>query len=231
MGVDARDFGERAASDRVLERLPELKSPHERLIVGIDRLDYSKGIARRLAAVERFLAEHPEWHGRARLVQVAVPSRGGVSAYRSFRREVEAAVGRINGQFGTPSWTPIQYIHRSISAEMLLALYQAADVMLVTPLRDGMNLVAKEFVACRNDEDGVLVLSEFAGAADELIDAVIVNPYDVDRVAAALHQAFTMESGERQYRMRRLRERVQQHDVHAWAREFLGALATSGVRA
>ena len=131
-------------------------------------------------------------------------------------------------RFGTPSWTPIQYLYRSVPDDMLLALYRAADAMLVTPVRDGMNLVAKEFCASRTDEDGVLILSEFAGAADELSDALIVNPYDVRGVADAIHQALTMDGAERRRRIRRLRERVLGHDVHVWADEFLRALGATG---
>src|SRR6185437_10575203 len=142
---------------------------------------------------------------------VAVPSRGRVGAYRRFRTEVESIVGRINGEFATPSWSPIHYLFRSVPMTTLVALYRAADVMLVTPLRDGMNLVAKEFIACRTDEDGVLILSEFAGAADELTDAIIVNPYDISAVADAIHQALTLDGPERRRRMHRLREHVTAH--------------------
>jgi trehalose 6-phosphate synthase/phosphatase len=159
-----------------------------------------------------------------RLIQVAVPTRDAVEAYRAFRREVSSLVGQINGEFATPTWTPIQYIHRSVPNDVLLALYRAADVMLVTPLRDGMNLVAKEFPAARIDEDGVLVLSEFAGAADELTDAILVNPYDVDGTADAIHRALTMDTAERQQRMRSLRKTVQEFDVHRWAESFLSEL-------
>lgn len=224
MSIDAADFARRAGAGDVIERVAEYTSPHERLLVGIDRLDYTKGIPRRLLAVERLLTVHPEWKERVRLIQVAVPSRDGVGAYRRFRREVESAVGRINGEFATPNWTPIQYIHRSVPSTTLLALYRAADVMLVTPVRDGMNLVAKEFPASRIDEDGVLVLSEFAGSADELVDALIVNPYDIDGTAEAIHRALTMDASERTRRMRGLRATVLANDVHRWADAFLGAL-------
>jgi trehalose 6-phosphate synthase/phosphatase len=227
MGVDAADFATRSTARDVSARTLELKTSTQRLLVGIDRLDYSKGIARRLASFERLLIGHPEWRERVRLVQVAVPSRGRVNEYRRFRREVEALVGRINGEFATPTWTPIQYLFRSVPAETLLSLYRAADVMLVTPLRDGMNLVAKEFAASRTDEDGVLLLSEFAGAVDELRDAVIVNPYDIDGVADAIHHALAMDGVERRTRMRRLRAQVFEHDVHRWAGEFLDTLGSA----
>src|SRR5688572_7543418 len=167
ISIDAADFAARAAAREVSLKTKEYQTSSLRLLVGIDRLDYSKGIPRRLMALKRLFMMHPEWREQVRLIQVAVPTRDRVDAYRRFRREVSSLVGQINGEFGTPTWTPIQYIHRSIPSEMLLALYRAADVMLVTPLRDGMNLVAKEFPAERIDDDGVLVLSEFAGAADE----------------------------------------------------------------
>jgi trehalose 6-phosphate synthase/phosphatase len=228
ISVDAGDFARRAATSEVCAKTTEYKSSEMRLLVGIDRLDYSKGIPRRLIALKRLFMMHPEWRERVRLIQVAVPTRSHIEAYRRFRREVTSLVGQINGEFGTPTWTPIQYIHRSIPSDVLLALYRAADVMLVTPLRDGMNLVAKEFPASRIDDDGVLVLSEFAGAADELTDAILVNPYDVDGVADAIHRALTMDATERRHRMRRLRQTVQEFDVHRWARSFLDELA--GVR-
>jgi len=230
MGVDAADFARRGDTPEIHAETLELRSSAERLLVGIDRLDYSKGISRRLLAFERLLVQHPEWRERIRLVQVAVPSRGRVTEYRRLRREVESLVGRINGKFATPNWTPIQYLFRSIPERTLLGLYRAADVMLVTPLRDGMNLVAKEFAATRTDDDGVLVLSEFAGAVDELRDAVIVNPYDVDQVADAIHSSLLMDRAERRTRMQKLRAQVGEHDVHRWANEFLASLgATRGV--
>lgn len=224
IGVDARDFNQRASERAVSNRVLQHRAHQGKMLLGIDRLDYSKGIRRRFVSFERLLLQHPELRGHVRLVQVAVPSRGGVKAYRRFRQQVELLVARINGRFATPDWTPIQYIHRAVDDEELVALYRAADVMLVTPLRDGMNLVAKEFVASRTDEGGVLVLSEFAGAADELTDALIVNPYDIEGVAAAMRQALAMDGAERRRRMRALRERVFQNDVHAWSQSFLDAL-------
>jgi trehalose 6-phosphate synthase/phosphatase len=162
-----------------------------------------------------------------RYIQVAVPSRGEVDSYQRFRRQVEESVGRINGLCGTLQSSPVHYMHQSVSMPELVALYCAADVMLVTPLRDGMNLVAKEFVASRVDEDGVLVLSECAGAAAELDGAVVVNPYDVDTVAENIERALVMPVGERRARMKTLRRRVTEHDVHAWARAFIERLQTS----
>ena len=224
ISIDTADFARRAGRRDVIAKTDEYKSSALRLLVGIDRLDYSKGISRRMMALKRLFVLHPEWRERVRLIQVAVPTRDRVDAYRQFRREVSSLVGQINGEFATPTWTPIQYIHRSIPNDVLLALYRAADVMLVTPLRDGMNLVAKEFPAARIDEDGVLVLSEFAGAADELTDALLVNPYDVDGTAEAIHRALTMDAGERHHRMRRLRRTVEEFDVHRWATTFLSEL-------
>jgi trehalose 6-phosphate synthase/phosphatase len=227
IGVDTAGLAARAASPEVDAVVRELSTaPGQRLLVGIDRLDYSKGIPRRFLALERLLATHPEWRERIRFVQVAVPSRGGVAAYRAFRSEVEGLVGRINGEFGTPMWTPIHYMHRSVSTDVVLGLCRAADVLVVTPLRDGMNLVAKEFAASRIDDDGVLVLSEFAGAADELTDALLVNPYDIDGTAEAIHTALTMDPAERRRRMRALREQVSANDVHRWVSTFLDTLTS-----
>ena len=226
MGVDAAGFAAFAQSDEVRAEAEAIRreAGGRRIAVGIDRLDYTKGIPRRLKAVERLLERDPTRSDNLRFIQVAVPSRGEVEQYQRFKREVEESVGRINGLFGTVGSTPVHYIHRSVSMRELVALYCAADVMLVTPLRDGMNLVAKEFVASRVDEDGVLVLSEFAGAAAELDGAVVVNPYDVDAVADAIQHAFSMSVEERRARMHTLRGRVTGYDVHAWARGFLERL-------
>lgn len=195
-----------------------------KLLVGIDRLDYTKGIPRRLRAFQQLLQQHPELHEKVSLLQVAVPSRTGVRAYDRFRKQVDALVGRINGMYGTAGWTPIQYLYRRFSQADLIGLYRRADVLVVTPVRDGMNLVAKEFVASRVDGDGVLLLSEFAGAASELTEAVSVNPYDIDETAAAYYQALTMQRSERRARMRALRIRVRSTPVDRWAASFLATL-------
>jgi trehalose 6-phosphate synthase/phosphatase len=227
MGVDAAALGALAGAPRALEGALSVRGKRagETLVLGVDRLDYTKGIPRRLLAFERVLERHPELRGKLRLIQVAVPSRTHIPAYEEFRRRVDEMVGRINGQYGTVDGVPIHYLYRSFNEEELAAMYRAADVMLVTPLRDGMNLVAKEFVATRTDDDGVLVLSEFAGAASELGEALIINPYDVDGTATAIEQAIAMPMEERAFRMRALRERVTTYDVHYWVRSFLDALA------
>jgi trehalose 6-phosphate synthase/phosphatase len=226
MGIDASRFADLSNTPEVAAEAAAIRrdAGGRRIVLGVDRLDYTKGIPRRLQAVERLLARQPELADRIRYVQLAVPSRGEVDSYQRFRRQVEEIVGHINGTYGTVRSTPVHYMHRAVSTEQLVALYRAADVMLVTPLRDGMNLVAKEFIASRVDEDGVLILSEFAGASAELADAVVVNPYDVDAVADSLHRALTMSGPECRARMKSLRRRVMEHDVHAWARTFIGTL-------
>ena len=225
MGVDAAAFEATAVERRVVDETLVLRGePETQLLLGIDRLDYTKGIPRRLLAYERLLADHPELRGKVRFVQVAVPSRQDVGAYQEFRREAEELIGRIQGAFATPQWVPVHWMYRNLSREEVVALYRAADVLLVTPLRDGMNLVAKEFVASRLDEDGVLVLSEFAGAASELAGAISVNPYDVEGSARAYLRALTMPRDERRERMRTLRRRVCRYDVHHWADDFRAAL-------
>lgn len=226
MGVDAAAFSRMAESPAVVEQLASLRAGggEQQLLLGIDRLDYTKGIPRRLLAFERLLQDHPELRERVRLIQVSVPSRTNVEAYQDFREQMDGLIGRIHGSFATPSWTPIHYMFRGLSEPEIVALYRAADAMIVTPIRDGMNLVAKEFIAARPDEDGVLVLSEFAGAANELAEALHVNPYDTEGMAATYYRALTMPVSERRLRMRALRRRVAVYDVHRWASTFLARL-------
>ncbi|HET9299908.1 MAG TPA: bifunctional alpha,alpha-trehalose-phosphate synthase (UDP-forming)/trehalose-phosphatase, partial [Candidatus Polarisedimenticolaceae bacterium] len=220
MGVDAGKLEELALAVR-----PRVGGP--KLLLGVDRLDYTKGIPRRLLAVEMLLEKRIDLHGTVQVIQIAVPSREDVPAYGLYKRELDELVGRINGRFGTPAWTPIRYVHRRFDQAELAHYYRSADVMLVTPLRDGMNLVAKEFVASRPDGDGVLVLSELAGAAVELGEAVLVNPYDVSGMAEKIGEALAMPEAERRRRMAALRERVITSDVHAWASTFLEQLAAT----
>jgi trehalose 6-phosphate synthase/phosphatase len=226
MGVDAADWAARGQDPCVLAEADRIKSEgHEtRLVVGIDRLDYTKGLLGRLLAFQRFLERSPELRDSVRLIQVTVPSREKVEAYAGLRRRIDELVGRINSTYATATSEPIHRRHTSLSPHEISALYRAADVMLVTPLRDGMNLVAKEFVATRVDDDGVLILSKFAGAASELGQALIVNPYDVGEVAAALTSALTMPREERRSRMQSMRRRVAAYDVHRWAASFLDDL-------
>jgi len=229
MGIDAARFASLGGNTSVAEEAEAIRatSPGCKILVGVDRLDYTKGIPRRLLAIERLLQREPGLRGKVKLVQVAVPSRAKVQAYERFRKEVDEMVGRINGAYGSIRSVPIHYLYRSVSESELVALYRAADVMLVTPLRDGLNLVSKEFIASRVDDDGVLLLSEFAGAASELGQALLVNPFDVDRTAAAISRALSLRPEERQTRMRSMRKRVLAYDVHRWVNEFLEALATS----
>lgn len=225
MGIDAASFAATAASPSVEKEVAALRGETgSRLLLGIDRLDYTKGILRRLVAFERLLEERPDLRGNVRLVQVAVPSREDVDAYRTLRRQAEERIGRIHGAFATPQWVPVHWIHRGLEREEVVALYRAADVLVVTPLRDGMNLVAKEFVASRADEDGVLVLSEFAGVAGELAEAIHVNPYDIAGTADALARALSLPRAERRARMRAMRERVFEWDGTRWAQSFLQTL-------
>ncbi|MGH7439550.1 MAG: bifunctional alpha,alpha-trehalose-phosphate synthase (UDP-forming)/trehalose-phosphatase, partial [Polyangiaceae bacterium] len=233
MGIDAAHFVRMAAEEQVVAEVEHLRRglDGERMMLGVDRLDYTKGMARRLLAFERLLERDPPLRGRVRLVQVAVPSRDNVESYREYRSQVNETVGRINGAFGTVQWVPIHYVHRPLSERNLVALYRATDVMLVTPLRDGMNLVAKEFVACRTEGDGVLVLSEFAGAAAEMAEAVVVNPYDVESLANSYQRALSLPEDERRFRMEALRGRVLVNDAKRWVDSFLSSLegvATSG---
>jgi trehalose 6-phosphate synthase/phosphatase len=226
MGIDAAHFETLSRDEDVVAEVAHLRSGlgQERMMLGVDRLDYTKGMLRRLLAFERLLEREHRLRGRVRLVQVAVPSRDNVQSYQRYRSEVNEMVGRINGAFGTVQWVPIHYVHRPLSERHLIALYRATDVMLVTPLRDGMNLVAKEFVACRSEGDGVLVLSEFAGAAAEMAEAIVVNPYDVDSLADSYSKALSVPEDERRFRMGALRARVLANDAKKWAGSYLDAL-------
>ena len=229
MQIDAKRF-ERISSNPIIVSNAEdirRRCGNRTLIVGVDRLDYTKGLARRMLAIERLLESEPSLRKRIRLVQVVSPSRTRVDSYAQLRRELDEIVGRINGAYSTVSSVPIHYLYRNMNEQELVALYKAADVMMVTPLRDGMNLVAKEFVASRGDEDGVLMLSEFAGASNELVEAVTVNPYDVDTMASTLKRVLTMPLEERLNRMRALRRRVLASSVSQWADTFLGVLAST----
>jgi trehalose 6-phosphate synthase/phosphatase len=226
MGIDADHFKRLAENASVVAEAEAIrkKAGNRKLLVGVDRLDYTKGLGRRMLALERLFERNASLRNRVRLIQVVIPSRTKVDSYAQMRRQLDEIVGRINGAYSTVNSAPIHYLYRSVTEQQLVALYRAADIMLVTPLRDGMNLVAKEFVASRADESGVLILSEFAGAADDLTEAIQVNPYDLDRVASAIEQALVMPEEERRARMWALRSRVQAHNSYHWAAGFIDAL-------
>jgi trehalose 6-phosphate synthase len=226
ISIDSKSLDEMAAEPEVMERAKQLRSDlgdPDKVVLGVDRLDYTKGIDVRLRAFEELLDEE-KIDDRTVMIQIATPSRERVEYYTRMRNDIEQAVGRINGEHARVGHPVLHYLHQSLPREELVAFFAAADVMLVTPLRDGMNLVAKEYVACRHDNGGVLVLSEFAGAANELKDALLVNPHDTDGVKNALQAALTMNPAEAQRRMRAMRRQVLHHDVNRWARSFLDAL-------
>ncbi|WP_133000603.1 alpha,alpha-trehalose-phosphate synthase (UDP-forming) [Luteimonas arsenica] len=198
------------------------------LAIGVDRLDYSKGLPERFRAFERHLERHADQGGRITFLQIAPPSRSDVPEYQALRRELETLSGHINSGHAVPDWTPVRYVNRSFAHDVLTGFYRTADIALVTPLRDGMNLVAKEYVASQDAEDpGVLVLSRFAGAAQELPDALQVNPYDLDGVADAIAEAHAMPLAERRRRWRGMMDRISTYDIHAWRRDFLETLGTA----
>ncbi len=229
IGIDAERLRGWSRQPRAALRGRNLRAAvlDRRLIIGVDRLDYTKGIPQRLQAFERLLERHPRWRRAASFIQISAPSRTRVPEYVRQRREVEELVGRINGRFGDPDWVPVRYLFKAYAQPELAGYYREADVCLVSPLRDGMNLVAKEFVACQGDTPGVLVLSRFAGAADELEEALLVNPYDQDEVADALDRALSMPLQERQARQEALWRRVATGTAAAWAGRFVEALVRS----
>ena len=233
ISIDSHAFDQLARTEAVQERAREIRrelGDPEYLLLGVDRLDYTKGIRHRIKAYGELLEDGRLSATQTTLVQVASPSRENVGAYQQLRDDVELLVGRINGDHGQVGHAPVQYLHQSFPMEEMAALYLAADVMLVTALRDGMNLVAKEYVAARSDERGCLVLSEFTGAADELVGAVLVNPHDIDGMKDAITYAVHLDPKEARKRMRRLRRRVLTHDVAAWSGQFLAALTAVPVR-
>jgi trehalose 6-phosphate synthase len=235
ISIDFNAFVRQAAAPEVAARAQELHQllPGRKLVLGIDRLDYTKGIPLRLRAFHSLLTRHPGLRERVSLIQVVVPSREDIPEYRGLKTEIEQLVGKINGDFVHPGgWVPVWYVYRSLSRLDLLAYYRAADIGLITPLKDGMNLVAKEYCACSIEEDCVLILSEFAGAAAQLgRGALLVNPYDIEGVADAIHRAWHMEAGERQARMRGLRRAIRDADVFWWVDAFLRAAITRDLTA
>ena len=226
IGIDYEHFHAEATDPDTRERAARLRHNlgSDVVLLGVDRLDYTKGIVERLRGFERFLERQPEWRRRVCFVQVTVPSRDRVPEYRDLKRTVDEAVGRIAGRFTYEGRSPLRYLYTALPREQLIAYYAAADVALVTPLRDGMNLVAKEYVACRVGTPGVLVLSEFAGAANDLREAVLVNPYDPEALRRRIEIAVSMPPEERARRMRALDRRVATHTIQWWTASFLQLL-------
>jgi trehalose 6-phosphate synthase len=228
ISIDAAGFEELARSEKVNARAKEIREAlgnPRKIFLGVDRLDYTKGIYARLRAFSELMRDDQFDVDEAVFVQVAVPSRERVEQYRVLRDDIERLVGRINGDLGRIGRPAVSYLHSSYPREEMAALYRAADVMVVTPYRDGMNLVCKEYVACRYENDGALVLSEFAGAADELRQAWLVNPYDLNGMKAALLEAYQADHREQTRRMKAMRKTVATNDIDAWANSFLTELA------
>ncbi len=229
VSTDFDHYSQMASDPKVVKRAVQLHhqvGQGRKIILGVDRLDYTKGIDVRLRAFHELLSRRPEVVRECVLVQLAVPSRGRVSEYRELRSQVEELVGQINGEFSEVGLTPVQYMHRELPFKELIALYRSAEVMMVTPLADGMNLVAKEYVATRFDNSGVLILSEFAGAAEELKSALQVNPHDVDGLAETIDMALSLPEKEATRRMSRMREALSDHTVYDWADSFIAALTS-----
>ena len=227
MGIDYDKYAETAASEESIERESRYRASigDAKIILTIDRLDYSKGIPQRLRAFEQFLEKYSSFRGKVSMLMVVVPSRDSVPKYKQLKDEVELLVGRINGRFGRINWSPIHYFYRSFPLSAISAFYRMADVAMVTPLRDGMNLVCKEYIASRLDKKGVLILSEMAGASKELSDAIIVNPNDVDQLVSAIHKALTMPESQQTKQMETMQKSLKRYNIHAWVGLFMENLS------
>jgi trehalose 6-phosphate synthase len=227
IGIDYKEFSEAArteASRNSFERL-KASAAGRRTIIGVDRLDYSKGLEERFLGYRRFLEEHEDCRGQVFLLQIAPPSRGEVHTYEIIREDLDELSGRINGEFASVDWVPIRYVNQGYGREDLAGFYRASEIALITPLRDGMNLVAKEYVAAQDPENpGVLILSRFAGAALQLKDALLVNPYSKEEISDAIHRALQMPRDERIRRWESMHASVRDEDVVAWRRSFVEAL-------
>jgi len=229
IGIDFEDFSRTALAPKVVEEVRSIRKRLKgcRLVLGVDRLDYTKGIGERIKGFAALLERYPGLHGSVVLMQFAIPSRQSICEYKRLREDLEQLISSVNSRFGREGWVPIQYRNRHLSRAELVAFYCAADVALITPVKDGMNLVCKEFCASRVDESGILILSEFAGAAHQLkTGAVLVNPYDAEGIANALYHAFEMDQRDISRRMRRMRNVVRGYDVFAWCSDLLGSLGT-----
>lgn len=226
MGIDYEKYATKASDPNTINREVRYRSSlnNEKIILSIDRLDYSKGIKNRLQALEIFFEQYPEYLEKVVLFMVVVPSRDTVPRYQALKTEIDELVGRINGKYGRVSWTPVHYFYRSFPLEALSAFYRMANVALVTPLRDGMNLVCKEYIASRLDQTGVLILSEMAGSAKELSDAILINPNDIQQIVSALHEALTMPEKEQKFHMEIMQNSLKRYNIHHWVKLFLDRL-------
>jgi trehalose 6-phosphate synthase/phosphatase len=233
IGIDAAGYARQATTKEVEERVRWIRGRYEgrQIVLGVDRLDYTKGIPERLRAFANLLERFPELRGAISLFQVVVPSRVEIPRYAELKAEIERLVGEINGRHSHVGWVPIHYHFRALPPTELLALYRASQIALITPLKDGMNLVAKEYCACSVEEDSVLILSQFAGAAAQLGKAaLVVNPYDVEQTANAIHDAYYMRPAERRYRMKRLRRNVRSQNIFWWVDSFMRAATDKELR-
>ncbi|MBU0747678.1 MAG: alpha,alpha-trehalose-phosphate synthase (UDP-forming) [Gammaproteobacteria bacterium] len=231
IGIDVDEFTRLTHASDAMDTFESMRAEYSRrrLLMGIDRLDYSKGIPQRVRAFRELLDRYPENRDSATLIMIASPTRDDVNAYGDLRQELEGLCGSVNGDYGELDWMPVRYIHRMVARKRVPGLCRAAAVGLVTPLRDGMNLVAKEYVVAQDPEDpGVLVLSRFAGAAEQLKEALLVNPYDTQGMADSIQQALQMPLVERQARHQKLMARIREYDVHWWRKAFLNALQAAG---
>lgn len=233
MGIDYEKFHQEAEKQKNKNEKTLLKTrleqnralaPDAKFILSIDRLDYTKGIAKRLEALEYFLEKYPEYNEKVRLIMLAVPSRENVPQYQQLKKEVDELVGKINGKFSTATWVPVWYFYRSLPFEELIELYTSCEIAFLTPIRDGMNLVAKEYIASRTDQTGVLILSEMAGVAQEMNDALLINPNDYNQMAEALKTALEMPLEEQISRNQILQKRIKRYNVEKWASAFMEAL-------
>lgn len=226
IGIDVNNFTDGIKKPEVVERIAQLgnKFKDVKIIVGVDRLDYIKGVPQKLHAFEVFLTENPEWIGKVVLVQVAVPSRGDVEEYQNLRATVNELVGRINGKFGTVEFVPIHYMHKSVPFNELISLYAISDVCLVSSTRDGMNLVSYEYIACQNEKKGALILSEFAGAAQSLNGAIIVNPWNIDELSEAIKESLTLPEEKKELNFNKLFSYISKYTSGFWGETFVKEL-------
>ncbi len=229
MGVDFQKFDAAARSKVTADHVEQLRDrcAGQKVIFSVDRLDYTKGLLNRLRGYDLFLRRNPQWHGKVTFILSVAPSRTGVESYRTMRKEIEQTVGRIAGAYGNVHWSPLTYQYRNLSFDEIVAMYRLCDVALITPLRDGMNLVAKEFVASRPDQTGVLILSEMAGAAKEMGEAILVSPFHDDEIADAIEQALNVSAQEQVRRNLLLQDRLRRYDSNRWANDFLHSLAST----